>query len=89
MPAREAFGVIVRTVGLLVFLYGTYGLVSAIAMKLSFGGAQVTVLGTTIESMAAAPMTSAIILGAVSLAIGLWLMLGAAAIVDRCYRRTD
>jgi hypothetical protein len=91
VKGRDAFGVAVRTIGLLVVLAGHYYILSAIGIMMmvrSVGTPSFFESGTA-PTHVAAPVNAALLTGAVSLAIGLLLLLRAEAFVNISYGKID
>jgi hypothetical protein len=91
MNARQAFGVVVRAVGLVVVLYGLYTIVTGIAaltsiQSLGNPGGTDAVWSTTTQFQWSGPfMTAAMILSAAYILAGLLLLRGADRIVRFAY----
>lgn len=86
MSARECYGVVVRTSGLIVTLYGLYSLANALSIKLALRSADSLFGSPAMENVAGAPMLAALVTGGASVFVGLCLMFGASAVVNLSYR---
>jgi hypothetical protein len=91
VKARDAFGVVVRTVGLIVVLAGHYYVISAISIMMMVRSTGISgILGEgAAQSAVAAPTNAAILMGVVALILGLFLLLRAETVVNVTYGKAD
>ena len=81
MSPREVFGIIVRSIGLCTVLYGLFGIGASILMKFNFSwGPNIPFFDDVMHTTGVALM-----MGAITVAIGLCLLFGATRIVQWCY----
>src|SRR4051812_8950139 len=95
MSAKELFGVIVRTAGLVAILFGLYELWGAKSLRQVFGG-NVSLFGMSVsdisssggaasDSMFGELARAAASLGISSLIVGVFLLIGAPLVTYLCY----
>jgi hypothetical protein len=88
MTAKEAFGVVVRTLGLGTALYGANELAGAIGAEMAVRSATSgvpTFQGIT-TSVTSGPIGVAVTLALLTIAVGLFLLLRAQTVAYVCYR---
>jgi hypothetical protein len=90
MRPRDAFGVAVRTVGLIISLIGLNYLVSAVSVSIMQSAMTSPFLGQeSVNSFVSAPAKAATLMGAMALTVGFSLLFGARQVVTACYGPED
>ena len=85
MTPREIFGIVVRTFGLATVLYGLNQILGAIFLKLAMQSAEGAAFGNVVTSITGGSVSSMVWTGILTIAVGLFLLLGARTVVDLSY----